>query len=514
MSYDIQAATAPATKAARGPADGSRARHRGLALGLILLAQLLVVIDVSIVTLALPTIGRSLHFSATGLQWVISGYALAFGGFLLLGGRLADLLGRRAVLITGAGLFTAASLACGLARSAGLLIAARAVEGLGAAMMAPAAMALILALFPEGAERNKALGAFGAVSGAGGAIGVLAGGMLTTWLSWPWIFFVNLPVGVLIVTAARLLLPESRADLGHHRFDLAGAVTVTSGLTILVYAVVTAGSHGWASATTIGLLAGAAALIGGFLVIEARSSAPLLPLSFFRNRTVTGANLAGLLLGALMFPMFVFLSLYMQQVLGYSALKTGLAFLVVAAGMIVSSGLAQGLVTRVGAKLVLAAGLLGFAAAQLLFIRLPVTGRYTTDLLPAFLIVAVALGFAFVGDVIASATGVRPADAGLASGLINTSQQIGGAIGLAVTTTIATTRATSLLHAGHPRAVALTAGFHDAFAITGGLAVAAAIVAATLIRRGQPAVPPEARDASAVMAGTGQASSPQDRDSS
>src|SRR5215469_7499414 len=444
----------------RRAADPRRqTRHRGLALGLILMAQLLVVIDVSIVTLALPSIQRELGFSAVDLQWVISAYALAFGGFLLLGGRSADLLGRRRVLIAGASVFTLASLACGLARSAGMLVAARAAEGLGAAMMAPAALALILAMFPEGAERNKALGAFGAVSGAGGAIGVLAGGMLTTWLSWPWIFFVNLPVGVLILAGAPRLLPESRAGLGHRRFDAAGAVAVTGGLSLLVYAVVTASSHGWGSATTIGLLAGAAALIAAFVLIEARSSAPLLPLSFFRNRTVTGANLAGLLMGALMFPMFVFLSLYMQQVLGYSALRSGLAFLVIAAGMIASSGLAQGLVTRTGAKLVLTAGLLGFAAAQLLFIRLPVTGRYTTDLLPAFLIVAVALGFAFVGDVIASATGVRPADAGLASGLINTSQQIGGAIGLAVTTTIATTRATSLLHAGHPLAVALTAGF-------------------------------------------------------
>src|SRR5215469_8618077 len=269
MSNIVKAAAGPGIQSARGPAKG-QARHRGLAL--ILLAQLLVVIDVSIVTLALPAIQRGLGFSPVGLQWVLSGYALAFGGFLLLGGRLGDLLGRRKVLIAGTGVFTAASLACGLAGSAGALVAARVAEGLGAALMAPAALSLILALFPEGAERNKALGAFGAVSGAGGAIGVLAGGMLTTWLSWPWIFFVNLPVGALI---------------------------------------------------------------------EARSTAPLLPLSFFRNLTVAGADLYGLLLGALMFPMFVFLSLYVQQVLGYSAIKTGLAFLVIAAGIILSSGLAR-----------------------------------------------------------------------------------------------------------------------------------------------------------------------------
>jgi len=280
-----------------------------------------------------------------------------------------------------------------------------------------------------------------------------------------------------------------------------------------VYAVVTAGSHGWASATTIGLLAAAAALIAAFVMIEARSAAPLLPLSFFRNRTVTAANLAGLLLGALIFPMFVFLSLYMQQVLGYSAIKTGLAFLVIAAGMIASSGLAQGLVTRTGAKLVLIAGLLGFAAAQVLFIRLPAAGSYTAHLLPGFIIVAAALGLAFVGDFIASATGVDPADAGLASGLINTSQQIGGAIGLAVTTTIAANRTAALLHSGHPPAVALTAGFHDAFTVTGGLALAAALAAAALIRRAQPAAPAPP-SASAAPATAVQTFSPGDHDDS
>jgi len=511
MRDNVQAAAPMAGMASR-PADGGRTPHRGLALALVLLAQVLVVIDVSIVTLALPAIQRGLGFSPVGLQWVLSGYALAFGGFLLLGGRLADLLGRRRILITGATVFTAASLACGLAGSAGVLVAARAVEGLGAAMMAPAALALILAMFPEGPERNKALGAFGAVSGAGGAIGVLAGGMLTTWLSWPWIFFVNLPVGVLIVVGARPLLPESRADLGHRRFDVAGAVTVTGGLSLLVYAVVRASSHGWASATTIGLLAGAAALLAAFVAIEARSAAPLLPLSFFRNRTVAAANLAGLLLGGLMFPMFVFLSLYMQQVLGYSPIRAGLAFLVIAVGIIASSGLAQGLVTRAGARLVLIVGLLGFAAAQVLFIRLPVGGRYTSDLLPGFVIVAVALGLAFVGDLIASATDVRSADAGLASGLINTSQQIGGAVGLAVTTSVAAARTAAQLRAGHPPAVALTAGFHDVFVITGVLALAGALVAATLIGRGRPAAVAVEPPASTASGQSARALSSGDRD--
>jgi len=504
MSNTVDTTATPGTLPASEPAGGRGTRHRGLALGLILVAQLLVVIDVSIVTLALPAIGHALHFSATGLQWVISGYALAFGGLLLLGGRSADLLGRRKVLIAGAGLFTAASLACGLAHSAALLIAARVVEGMGAALMAPAALALTLAMFPEGAERNKALGAFGAVSGAGGAIGVLAGGMLTTWLSWPWIFFVNLPVGALIVVGAPRLIPESRADLGHRRFDVAGAVTVTAGLSLLVYAVSSASSHRWASATTIGLLLGAAALIAAFVVIEARSAAPLLPLSFFRNRTVTGANLAGLLLGGVVFPMFVFLSLYMQQVLGYSAIKTGLAFLVIAAGMIVSSAAGQHLVTRAGAKVVLTGGLLGLAAAQALFIRLPVAGSYAAHLLPGFVLVAAALGVAFVGDFIASTTGVESADAGMASGLINTSQQIGGAIGLAVTTTIAASRTAALLHTGQRPAAALTAGFHGAFAVCGALALAAGAIAAILIPRTRQPGPATPAPASAVPARAGQ----------
>jgi len=481
MRENVQIA-APVTWRAGTPAGDGRVRHRGLALGLILLAQLLVVIDVSIVTLALPAIQRGLGFSSAGLQWVISAYALAFGGFLLLGGRLADLLGRRRILIAGAGLFTIASLACGLAGSPGMLVAARAAEGLGAAMMAPAAMSLILAIFPEGAERNRALGALGAVSGAGGAIGVLAGGLLTTWLSWEWIFFVNLPVGALIVAAAGPLLPESRASLARRRFDMAGAVTVTGGLSLLVYAVVTAASHGWASAATIGLLAGATALIAAFIVTETRSAAPLLPLAFFRNRTVTAANLAGLLLGGAIFPMFVFLSLYMQQVLGYSAIKAGLAFLVIAGGLIASSALAQSLITRMGTKLILAAGLLGLTVAQVLFARLPVAGHFAGDLLPGFVVVAAALGLAFVGDVIASTAGVKPADAGLASGLINASQQIGGAIGLAVATSVAAARTAALLRAGHPKTAALVGGFHDAFILTGALALAAA-AAATLIRR-------------------------------
>ena len=327
---------------------------------------------------------------------------------------------------------------------------------------------------------------------------MLAGGALTTWLSWRWIFLVNLPVGALILAGARPLLPEGRARLGHRRFDAAGAITVTAGLALLVYAVASASTHHRAPATTVVLLAGAAALIGAFAWIEARSPAPLLPLSFFRNRTAAAANLAGLLLGGLMLSMFFVLSLYMQQVLGYPAIKTGLAFLLVATGMIASSGLAQALVTRAGVRVVLAAGMLAFAAAQILFIRLPATASFTRDLLPGFLLVAAALGLAVVGDFIAAATDVKPADAGLASGLINTTQQIGGAAGLAVTSAIAAARTASLLHSGHRPAVALTAGFHSAFAVTAGLALAAAAVTVVFVpahARGRPAAPVRPSDA-------------------
>jgi EmrB/QacA subfamily drug resistance transporter len=455
-------------------------RRRGLALGLILAGQLLVVIDGSIVTLALPAIQRQLGFTPAGLQWIMSAYALTFGGFLLFGGRLADLLGRRAVLVSGACVFTAASLACGLAGSPCVLVAARAAEGIGAAMIAPAAMSLIVAMFPEGPERNKALGALGAVGAAGATVGVLAGGMLTAWLSWRWIFLINLPVGALVVAAAGPLLPESRAGLGHRRFDVAGAVTVTGGLSLLVYAVVSTASHGWVC--TIGLLTGAAALVAAFIVTEAKSAAPLVPLAFFGNRVATAANLAALLLGAVMSPTFVFVPLYLQQVLGYSPARAGLALLVTPVGMIVSSWLAQGLVTRAGTRLVLITGILGFAAVQVLFIRLPVTGSYTTHLLPGLVLTSAALGLALVADTIASATGVKAAEAGLASGMINASQQTGGAIGLAIAATVAASRSAALLHSGRAHRVALTGGYHAAFAIACALALAAAIAAATLLR--------------------------------
>jgi EmrB/QacA subfamily drug resistance transporter len=483
----MTAVIAPTARPQRNEPNTSA--HRGLALGLLLMVQLMVVIDTAIVILALPSISRALHFSSANLQWVVSAYALAFGGFLLLGGRCADLLGRRRVLMAGVTVFGIASLVCGLATSSGMLITARAVEGLGAAFMAPAALSLIMTLFEEGPERNRALGLYGAVSGSGGAVGVLAGGMLTTWLSWGWIFFVNVPIAVLVLVGAPMLLPESRGDLGHRRFDLPGALSVTAGLTLLVYAVVTTNTHPWGSAHTIGMLAAAAALLIAFVVIEGRSEAPLLPLSFFANRTVSVADAIFVLLGTSIFAMFFFLSLYMQQVLGYSAITSGVCFLVIAGGVIVFSGLAQRLVTKAGPKPVLAVGMVIAVAGQVLFTTIPTRGHFASDLLAGFVVVAVGLGLAFVANAIAATTGVPQRQAGLASGLMNTSQQVGGAVGIAVTSTIALSATTHLLHQGAGHAYALTFGFHRAFAVTAGLAAVGALL--TLVLPGKRRAPAE-----------------------
>jgi EmrB/QacA subfamily drug resistance transporter len=458
--------------------------HRWLALGLVCLVQFMVILDIAIVTLALPSIKSALGFSETGLQWVISAYTLTFGGLLLLGGRTGDLLGRRRVLIAGVAVFTGASLVCGLASSAGMLIAARAVEGVGAAIIAPATLAIVSTTFPDGAERNKAMGIFFAMGGLGPAVGVLAGGVLTSGPGWEWIFFINLPIGVLALLLAPRLLVETRAELGHRRFDATGALLGTAGLSLLVYAVVSTNTHHWGSATTIGLLAGAAALLAAFLATEARSRYALMPLGFFRNLTVSGANAVGLMLGTSIFAMFFFLSLYMQQVLHYSATTAGLAFLVVALLVAVFSGAGQAVVTRIGVKPVLAAGMALIAASQLWFGRLPVAGNYGADILPGFVVVAAGLGLAFVSVGIAGLTGVRERDAGLASGLINASQQIGGAIGIAITSTVAAAHTAHLLDAGHAVGGALTSGFHVAFLVSAAFAAAGAVLALAMVGRG------------------------------
>ncbi len=465
--------------------DGGQDRRRWWALALIVVAQFMVVLDVAIVNVALPSIRTDLDFSQESLQWVITAYAIFFGGVLLLGGRLSDLLGRRRVFIAGLVIFTVFSLLNGLAWSEGSLIAFRSLQGLGAALLSPAALSILTTTFREGRERNLALGIWGAASGSGGAAGVLLGGALTSALSWSWIFFINVPVGIAVIALSPVLLRESRADLGHRKFDFGGAASITAGLMLLVYALTRATQHGWATATTIGLLVGSAALIGAFFLIELRSKAPLLPLRIFGNRTLTASNVSGLLMGGAIFAQFFLLTLYMQEVLHYSALKTGVAYIGLTLTIIVFSAVAQALVTRVGIRRILPAGLALSTVALVLFARLPVHGNYFTDLFPAFMISGLGLALAFVPMSIGALTGVRQADAGIASGLINTTQQIGGAIGVAVATTVATTFTTHYVdnHAGTTAfsGAALTHGFQMAFYVLAALAALGALLAAVML---------------------------------
>ncbi len=462
-------------------------RRRWIALALLAMAQFVVVLDASIVNVALPSIGRGLHFSQDSLSWVVNAYVLTFGGFLLLGGRMADLIGRRKMFIAGLIVFALASLAGGLAQSEGWLIAARAVQGLGAAILSPAALSIVTTTFAEGADRNKALGVWGAVAGSGGAAGVLLGGILTSGLGWQWVLFVNTPIGLLAALLAPRLIDESRAEVESRSFDVAGAVTVTAGLSILVYALVDAQHAGWGSFQTVGLLAVAVLLLGAFGLIESRATAPLVPFRIFRQQTVLGANVTGLLIGASLFSMFFFISLYMQQVLGYGALKAGISYLPLAGSIIVSAGVASQLVTKVGFKPVLLAGLVLIAIGLVWFGQISADGSFASDILGPSLVAAVGLGFAFVPVTIAAVAGVKDRDQGLASGLINTSQQVGGALGLAVLATIANSRTASLLSDAHgaPSAVkgALTSGFQSAFLTAAGFAILGLVFGFLLIRR-------------------------------
>jgi EmrB/QacA subfamily drug resistance transporter len=467
----------------------SHPQHRWFALVLICVAQFMVVLDVSIVNVALPSIKEALDFSESDLQWVISAYALLAGGFLLLGGRMADILGRRRVFIFGLIVFTSGSLLCALAWSDSALIAFRALQGLGAAFVAPAALSLITALFEEGPDRNKALGVMGAVSGSGAAFGVLLGGILTSSLSWEWIFFVNVPVGVTTMILTVFVIPESHAELGHRRFDFAGAVVVTASLTALTYGIVKASDYGWGSAQTIGILVASVAGLALFVLIELRSKAPLMPLRIWRNRTLAGANVVGFMIGGSIFAMFFILSLYMQQVLGYSALKAGVAYLACALTVVVSAGIAGKLVTIFGVRRMLASGLLISAGGLFFFTYVSANGTYVNDLLPGFVIAAVGLGFSFVPVTIAALSGVSNQDAGLASGLINVSQQIGGALGTAIVTSIAVSRYNDLLDLGNSEAAALTGGFQWAFWISLGFCAVGFVATLVLIRRVEVPVP-------------------------
>jgi EmrB/QacA subfamily drug resistance transporter len=464
---------------------------RWWALALLCSAFFMVILDVSIVNVALPSIQKDLHFSQGDLQWVLSAYALTFGGFLLLGGRAADLLGRRRVFMVGVVVFTAASLACGLSNSEGMLIASRAVQGLGAAILSPAALSIITTTFQEGSERNKALGIWGAMGGSGAAVGVLMGGVLTKWLGWEWIFFVNVPVGITVLLLTRSIVRESRSEQAVRQYDALGAVLITSALVLLVYALTRANVNGWTSAETLGVLAVSAVLHVAFVFVELHSKAPLVPLGIFgRLRTLTGANVVAFLLGGMTFAMFFMLSLYMQQVLGMSALQAGAGYLAVALTAIAASGVAQAIVTKVGVKPALLFGLSLMVLGNLWFTQVSADGSYAADLLLGFFAIGVGLGFSFVPVSIAALAGVAPHEAGLASGLFNTSQQIGGALGVAVFSTVSTNRTEHLIKQGESQAQALTSGFSLSFWVAVGFGVAALLAALLMIHREELAAVP------------------------
>jgi EmrB/QacA subfamily drug resistance transporter len=456
--------------------------RRWKALAVLGIAYLMVVLDVSIVNVALPSIQTDLNFSPENLQWVVSGYALTFGGFLLLGGRAGDLLGRRIVFVVGLALFAATSLLAGLSNSDTMLIATRIAQGAAGAILAPSVFSIVSVTFQEGAERNKALGILGGIAGSGAAIGVLLGGVLTDYISWEWIFFVNVPIALAALALVPRYVAESRADGLARHFDAWGAVTVTGSLMLLVYALTQSTTNGWGSPATIGTLVGSGVLMGIFLWIEQRSHSPLVPLGIFRRRTLSGANLIGFGLGTMVFGMFFLLSLYMQQVLGFTAMETGFAYLAVALTAVVASGIAQATVTKIGVKPALTLGMTLLGAGLIYFTQVSVDGSYVRDLLPGFLLIGVGLGYSFVPVSIAALGGVQGEEAGLASGLINTSQQIGGALGLAILATVANTRTEGLLESGTPPPEALTSGFQIAFWVGAGFALISLITTLIVLR--------------------------------
>jgi len=474
--------------------------HKNRALALLALAQFMIVIDASITNVALPTIGRDLHINQTDLSWVVNAYTLTFGGFLLLGGRLADLIGRRRMFVVGLVVFGAGSLLGGLSGSSNFLDGARALQGIGAAFVSPAALSLVTTIFAEGAERNRALGVWGAVAGAGGAVGVLLGGVLTQ-IDWRLVLFVNVPVAVVAILAAPRVLPEGKDPTEVKGFDVPGAVSVTAGLGLLIFAMVKASQEGWGTTGTIVRLAIGVALLIAFVVIELRTKHPLLPFSIFRLRTLRGANLAGILTGMSLFSMFLFISYYLQFVLGYSAIKTGIAYLPLAVSIIITAGVASQLVTRIGFKPTLIGGLVVLAIGLFWFSRISPTGSYVSDVLGPSILAGCGLGFTFVPVTIAAVTGTSGPQAGLASGLINASQQIGGALGVAILVSVSTSRIADFGRAAGTHH-ALVAGYSRAFLIGCGFAVLAALLSAVVVsgkdsreqaeaaRRGEAAIVP------------------------
>lgn len=454
------------------------AERKRLILLLACLGNFMVVLDVAVVNVALPAMRADLGFSATGLQWVVNAYTLTYAGFLLLGGRTADLFGRRRMFLIALLLFTAASLVCGLAPTAGTLIAARAVQGLGAAILAPVTLTIVTMTFTQPRERAYALGWWGASLASGGAVGVLVGGILTDLLSWRWIFLINLPVGVLGLIAARALLTESRADTRNRSLDLGGAVTVTLGLTALVYGVVESNVNGWTSPWTLAPLSASVVLLAAFAFIELKvATAPIAPLRIFRSRALTAANVAMFCVGGSMFAMWYFVSLYLQEVLGQSPLIAGLSFIPAALAIIVASQVAGRLVARTGPRPLLVVAGVMISVALFWMSRLSADGSYLHDILGPILLVSVGLGLSFPPGTWAATAGVAPQEAGLASGLINSNRQIGGAVGLAVLATIAATH-TVTLSVSEPAAAALADGYSLALVVAG--FVALGVVAAAL----------------------------------
>jgi len=471
-----------------------RASNRWLVLVLVCIAQFMVVLDATVVNVALPSLQEDLDFSASSLQWVVNAYTLAFGGFLLLGGRAADFVGRKRLFIAGVIVFTGASLLSGLATSSEALIAFRALQGLGAAMVSPAALSIVTTTFRDGPERTKALSVWAAIAVGGAAVGLLLGGILTEYLSWEWAFFVNVPVGVAAVLLSLRYISESRvATTG---VDVLGALSVTAGLTLLVYAIVRTQDYGWVSVETLGLAAAAVALLAVFVVTELRSKAPLVRLGIFRKRSLTSANIAMLAVAGGMFAVFYFASLYVQGILGFTPVEAGLAFLPLTAGIILFSGLAQQVIARVDVRWVAMIGMATAAVGLVLLSLAPVDGSYAADVLPGLLVMSAGLGFTFVPLTLIATTNVRDEDAGLASGLFNSSQQIGGALGLAILSTVAASTTTDALPGGGApsaleQASALVDGYQMAFAVGAGLMIIGVIVTALFIRR---------RDVAAIQA--------------
>jgi EmrB/QacA subfamily drug resistance transporter len=477
--------------------------RRWWALAILVMAQFVTILDTAIVTVALPSIQHDLHFSESNLQWVVTAYTIFFGGLLLLGGRLADLQGRRLMFMGGLVLFTAASAFNGAAWSDTALIVGRAVQGLGAALLVPGALSLLVTTFPEGRQRNMALAVWSAATAAGGSFGLLLGGVLTQALNWRWIFFVNIPIGALVLALSPRFLREGRTELAHRRFDVAGAATITTSLMMLVYATTRATAIGWGATETIVLLVGSAFLMVAFVVVESRAAAPLLPVSMFRRRTLSGSNLSGVFAGV-SFGAFFIGTLYMQLVLGFSPIRTGVSFLALTLTVIVGAGLAQSVVNRFGIRPMIPAGFLLTAVSLGWLAQLRPDGSYWSDIFGPFVVLGVGLALAFVGQQVGAQTGITPREAGIASGLITTSQQVGGAVAVAVASTISTMAAQSYASDHGLRAFAgpaLTHGFDIVFYVFAVAATLAAILSAVILEPGparidvplgpEPALEPE-----------------------